>query len=150
MCPNCGCGWKLKKKHAKNWDGFIQNWQSTGCCLRKTATFVVESWYIVQMSRISCKSNWSRGPISQVCCVRMCGICTSIFSKKSTKCSRTTYRNIPIKGSNMGYYISSQWWLCSIFNKEDESWGFVKKHPKGSVMWRPLKDNVNLPLLVTY
>ena len=50
MCPNCGCGWKFLK-NAKNWDGFIQNWKSTffaspmlGCCLRKTATFVVESW----------------------------------------------------------------------------------------------------------
>ena len=82
MCPNCGCGWKFKKKHAKNWDGFIQNWQSTGCCLRKTATFVVESWYIVQMSRISCKSNWSRGPISQVV-VSVCVVYALASSQKN-------------------------------------------------------------------
>ena len=137
------------KKNAKNWDGFIQNWQSTffaspmlGCCLRKTATFFVESWYIVQMSRISCKSNWSRGPISQVCCVRMCGICTNIFSKKSAKYSRTTYQ------------LKEVIWATTSLHSDDSvlssttklNHGICKKNtPKVASCGAPQKITLNCP-----
>ena len=123
------------KNNAKNWDDLIQNWQPQICQSHSMRGCYLIKNHIRWWKLVYCPDE---SDIMQIHLIRIPNrsiLCPYVwymhkhFLRKMNKVLKNKAQ-YQLKETNIDYYVSSQWWPCSILNNNHQIMGICKIHPK--------------------